>query len=423
MPEITLPTFHAGQIAAWDVVQSNRFVAFQCGRRWGKSVFDVALACDGAAKGEQIGIFAPRHKVTSELFQQIKHILSPIAAQSNATVGVFRTKTGGRIDIWSLENDPAAGRSRGYNRVIVDEAAFTKPNMFDIWQRAIRPTLLDYSGSAIVTSSTNGNNPDNFFYKVCTDESLGFKVFKAPTSSNPLIKPEDLENERRNNPPLVFKQEFEAEFIDWSGDAFFSLDSMLDDGKPITPQLRNDVVFAVIDTAVKTGKRNDGTAVVYFLYNRIMERPLLILDYDIVQIEGALLETWLPTVFQNLENFAAVYHCRRGSIGAHIEDQNAGSILIQQARRRGWPAQALDSKLTTVGKDERAVSVSGYVYRGMVGLTPHAHDKTMDYKGNHRNHFIGQVCGFHIGVDNVVDDLLDCFTYGISLALGDTHGF
>ena len=47
-----------------------------------------------------------------------------------------------------------------------------------------------------------------------------------------------------------------------------------------------------------------------------------------------------------------------------MEIQN-GAVLVQQAARRGWPCAAIDSKLTALGKDERAISVSGYVYRGL----------------------------------------------------------
>ncbi len=54
---------------------------------------------------------------------------------------------------------------------------------------------------------------------------------------------------------------------------------------------------------------------------------------------------------------------RHGSIGVWIEDKNSGTILLQQAIRSQWPATAIDSKLTAMGKDERALSVSGYVYR------------------------------------------------------------
>jgi hypothetical protein len=52
--------------------------------------------------------------------------------------------------------------------------------------------------------------------------------------------------------------------------------------------------------------------------------PLLILDWDIVQIEGALLETWLPTVFRRLEELARLCGARHGPLGAWIEDKNSG---------------------------------------------------------------------------------------------------
>jgi hypothetical protein len=92
--------------------------------------------------------------------------------------------------------------------------------------------------------------------------------------------------------------------------------------------------------------------------------PLLILDWDITQIEGALLETWLPMVFERLEELSRQCGTRHGSLGAMIEDKNSGTILLQQARHRGMRAEAIESKLTAMGKDERALSVSGYVYRG-----------------------------------------------------------
>jgi hypothetical protein len=36
---------------------------------------------------------------------------------------------------------------------------------------------------------------------------------------------------------------------------------------------------------------------------------------------------------------------------------------------------------------------------------------------------MSQVLGFHIGVDDGADDILDCVTYGVALALGDSEGF
>ena len=144
-----------------------------------------------------------------------------------------------------------------------------------------------------------------------------------------------------------------------------------------------------------------------------------------VQIEGAFLETWLPEVFATLEELARLCHARGGSIGAFIEDKNSGTILLQQALRRQMPARAIDSKLTAMGEDERAISVSGYVHRESVKYTDRAVEKTVICKRRSRNHLLDQVESFRVGDrgSDREDDLLDTFCYGIALALGNNEGF
>ena len=80
--------------------------------------------------------------------------------------------------------------------------------------------------------------------------------------------------------------------------------------------------------------------------------------------------------------------------------------------------------LTSVGKDERAISVSGYVYRNRVKIARLAYDKVTTYKGTSRNHLLGQVVGFRVGDKDASreDDLLDGFTYGVAIALGNEEG-
>jgi hypothetical protein len=82
-----------------------------------------------------------------------------------------------------------------------------------------------------------------------------------------------LEDLKANNDPLVFAQEYCAEFVDWSGVAFFSREKLLVDEQPVPPPSRCDSVFAVIDTAVKTGTDNDGTAVTFFGYDLTCPLP------------------------------------------------------------------------------------------------------------------------------------------------------
>lgn len=400
----------------------GRFKAVRCGRRWGKTAFEATLACDAATKGRSVGFFAPDYRILSETFNEILDILAPIKRSSSKVDGLIRTVTGGRIDFWTLENE-RAGRSRKYHLALVDEAAFTKANMLKIWQTAIKPALLDYVGEAVVASTPNGTDPDNFFYEVCNNPEHGFVEYHAPTHSNPFLPLEELAKLENENHPLVYKQEYLAEFVDWSGIQFFNIHDMLENERPVEVPGKIDAVFAVLDTASKTGKKHDGTAISYYGISKYIGRPVLLLDWDILQISGDLLETWLPTVFENLEALAKQYNARMGSQGVHIEDKNSGTVLIQQAIRNKWPARAINSKLTSLGKDERAISVSGYVYRKQVGISKYAFEKVSTYKGHTMNHFLHQVSGFKIGVENQEDDMLDTFCYAVAMALGNAAGF
>jgi hypothetical protein len=449
---ITLPTLHPDQLniyrlhedargGAWEQNEGGRFKAVRCGRRYGKTTFGVTWIADGAIKGEPCGWFAPDYKKIAEVYQDLYNVLKPVIVASSKVDGVIRTRTGGRVDFWTL-NDENAGRSRMYRRVFIDESAFTAGNMMDIWSKSIKPTLLDLTGRCITASNTNGVDADNFLWQVCNQPEHGFIEYHAPSMSNPWVprrepgesetdhavrRLKEFEKIKAREHPLVWQQEYLADFVDWSGVAFFAMDSLLINGQPVEYPANCDSVFAVMDTATKTGTDNDGTAVTFFARTAHgVSAPLVILDWDCVQIEGALLESWLPSVFTRLEDLARRCGARGGSLGAWIEDKASGEILLQQARRREMPVHMIDSRLTALGKEERALSVSGYVYTGKVKLSREAHDKVTLYKGVTRNHLVSQVTGFRIGDKKAAtraDDLLDTFTYGTALALGNQEGF
>lgn len=432
---------HSGQLRAVDAILKHRYVTLRCGRRFGKSEL-LSVISTRAAQGELIGWFAPDYRRLKPSYSAVEQALMQVKRTSNRSDGYIETIVPcpdvpgkyGSVEFWTL-GDLNAGRSRNYHTVLIDEAAFASTDMMEIWRSSIKPTLLDFRGQAIVASNTNGIDQEQFFWQVCNEERHGFGPkqgdgtfgYHATSYDNPFMPVDDLDELRRTEHPLVFRQEYLAEFVDWSGVAFFSRENLLVNGAPIEAPALCDAVFATVDTATKTGKDNDGTAVVYWARNiNVPGHPLMILDWEIVQIEGALLETWLPTVFEQLEHFAKVCGARYGSQGAWIEDKSSGMVLIQQALRRGWPAQAIDGKITSLGKDERAISVSGYVYRGDVKITREAHDKVTTYKGTSRNHLLSQVGGFRVGDKDAAkraDDLLDAFVYGPAIALGNWEGF
>lgn len=418
---ITLPTLHAGQVEAYR--GKSRFYAIRCGRRWGKTAFAIVMICSLAVRGKFLGFFAPDYKILSETYREIHEILESVIESSSKTDGVIRLIGGGRIDFWTL-NNPRAGRSRKYHGVFIDEGAFAGSDMMDIWRQAIKPSLLDYAGFCIVTSTPNGAEVENFFYRICNEIEHGFTEFHAPTSTNPHLPRDELDKLQAENHPLVYRQEYLAEFVDWSGSAFFSESSLLVNGQAVEVTQRVDQIFAVVDTALKDGLEHDGTAVIYYARNVYTGIPLIILDWDVIQIEGALLEIWLPNVLRRCEELALDLNARQGSLGAWVEDKASGIVLIQQSQKKGLPVYPIDGALVAMGKDGRAISVSGYVYQGKVKLSRYAHDKTISYRGITKNHLLTQVCGYRPGAKTPHGmDLLDCFTYGVAIGLGDSEGF
>jgi len=438
MKEIFLPTLHEGQLTVWADSWDARLNAIRCGRRWGKTFMLVSAAVTYATSsfkrpgmdielGGRVGIFTAEYRQYQEIFDKLAEILEPLIKSKSRSEKRILLTNGGKIDFWVTNDNKLAGRGREYELVLIDEAAFTKSDMLgEIWPKSIKPTLLTTRGRAYVFSTPDGIEEDNFFYAICNNKSLGFVEHHAPTSSNPFVPPEELEKERQNCEPRVFRQEFLAEFVDWSSDSLFDISKWFIDGEPVDYPELCDCVFAVMDTAVKGGQEHDGSGVTYFAYraSAAPERRLIILDWDVVQIDGALLEEYLPHVFNRLNEISAQCVAINGNLGLFIEDASMGSILIQKAAGMGWPVTPIESKLTSKGKDERGIMASGYHYRGLCKISRYAYEKVAVFKGETANHLYKQVSRFHLADKNAhkrADDLLDTYMYGLLLAFGDNN--
>jgi hypothetical protein len=417
---------HDGQQAIYDdLVQRN---LIRCGRRFGKTTLLETGFGWKAICGRKVGWFVEEYKLMRPTFWRMRRQLRPVIQHASANTGIIELIGGGSIEFWTLDN-PDAGRSRAYDDVVIDEASLKLKGLEEIVEQAIMPTLIDTNGTLTMAGTPKGIDPESYFYKAATNPKFRFRQFHAPTWLNPHLSPVSVANLQRDHPPLVYQQEFCAEFVDWSGAAFFSLDSLTVAGQPVDAPKHCDSVFAVIDTATKTGNERDGTAYLIIAYSRWAgptgtTPEVRLLDYGITQIEGSMLEIWLPNIFVELEYWADRCGARAGSQGALIEDKNSGTILIQQALRRKLRVQPIDSKLTAMGKDERAIDVAGYVFRGWCKFCRECFDKVVNYKGDSANHLRRQVIGYRVNnKEQVEDDLTDCFTYAMMITCGNMQGF
>jgi len=175
------------------------------------------LIVETALNGDPAGYFAPTYKLLEGTFKEAIESLNPLIKRKHDNQFI-ELVTGGLIEFWSLEN-PNAGRSRKYKRIIVDEAAFVK-SLWESWTKALRPTLTDLIGDAWFMSTPRGKND---FYKLHSRGTYGEKNWKSwtmPTVSNPYINSLEIEDAMRDLPISAYNQEYMAVFSDNAANPF-----------------------------------------------------------------------------------------------------------------------------------------------------------------------------------------------------------
>jgi hypothetical protein len=408
---------HAGQIEALRVIQANRFTVLRAGRRFGKSSLAAALAVDVALLGGMGGLFAPIYRLSAPLFDVLMAALSPLIQTANRSVGEVRLIGGGGVDTWNLERT-RAGRGRRYNLVVIDEAAFATPDLATAWSASIRPTLADTQGPAIIASTPNGVSEDNFFWRVCNEQSYGFAEFVAPTLRNPFIPPEEIESLRSQHNPLIFAQEFLAEFVNLAGVGLFDVAAMLDKGEAWETPAKFDTVLATLDSGVRGGQEHDASAVVFAGLNVFLKpHGLFILDWQAVELSAGDVELWYASIGRKLDEYAE--NTRLGSRGVYVERAGLGEMLLAKTDALGVQAQEIPTELVSRGKDLRALAAERFINGGQVKLTAPACERISKLKGIARNHLLAQVAGFRIADREAwrrADDLSDALVYATILA-------
>jgi len=206
--EIRLHKLHPGQKAIAD--HPARFRVVMCGRRFGKSALGIRLACDAAIKGQPVGWFSPSYKLALEAWRELVARLGGLVERQSEQDKRLELKTGGVIEVWTLDSpDPARGRK--YALAIIDEAGIAK-DLLAVWQAAIRPTLVDLGGRALILGTPKGRRHGFvvLFHRGEREDDPDWASFRASTLTNPYIPAEEVEAARNELPPEIFQQEFEG---------------------------------------------------------------------------------------------------------------------------------------------------------------------------------------------------------------------
>lgn len=334
MPQIVLPKAHPGQARIWR--NAKRFNVVNCGRRFGKTDFGktrLLAGSKGAFAGYPVAWFAPSYKYLADVWRSMLTTLQPAIVEKNRTEWRIGLTTGGVIDFWTLD-DPDAGRGRKYGRIVVDEAAKCR-YLEQAWNESIRPTLSDYQGEADFLSTPKGRNYYATLYERGDPGShayrAGWASFRMPTSSNPYIRKSEIEEARLDLPDLVFRQEYEAEFVDFAGTAVKR--EWLEYGDPFRKWPRSLLRIGVgVDLAISQRETADWTALV-----------VVAIDPDghvwIIHTERARL-----TFNQTLEAIKRVAEATDADIVGVEQVQYQAAVVQELLRTTSLPVRGLDAE-------------------------------------------------------------------------------
>jgi hypothetical protein len=196
--------------------ERKRFNVVAVGRRAGKTTMGIDFVCEPNVMQHPVGWFAPNYKSMTEVWQLLVRTLEPITKRISVQDHRIETVAGGTVELWSLDGKMPA-RGRKYKRVIVDECAFV-PNLVDIWNFAIRPTLADLKGDAYLLSTPMGLNGFwQLYQKGGSEEDWQAWQMSSYVGNVPASEIDDMV---RSLPERVVAQEIKAQFLEDGGAVF-----------------------------------------------------------------------------------------------------------------------------------------------------------------------------------------------------------
>ena len=196
---------------------SARFKVLRCGRRFGKTTEAIE---------EMVGVclFAPapvayfattrdqaRDIVWSDLLEKVVGTSNFVSANEQRLEVVLRRPDGStnKIRLFGWENIETA-RGKKYSLVVLDELdsmrAFEKQ-----WREIIRPTLVDFKGSAIFMGTPKGYKSLYRLEKLAQSNE-NYAVFHFTSYDNPMLDPEELGGMKLEMTPSQYAQEMLAEY-------------------------------------------------------------------------------------------------------------------------------------------------------------------------------------------------------------------
>ncbi len=212
---------HAGQDAFLRSKSAIKVLA--CGRRWGKTDACAVMTLNALLQDRPSRhlLLAPTQDQAAILFDRVIQLLHGL----EITDFKIRKSPFPKLEFGGHVVQARSGhvgrflRGNEATHVIVDEAAFVPEELVT---EVAMPMLATTSGSLTLISTPNGHNHFYRFFRMGEEGANGVWSRSAPTSENPLVRPEFLQVQRELLSERAFAVEYEARFADSVGRVFAS---------------------------------------------------------------------------------------------------------------------------------------------------------------------------------------------------------
>lgn len=193
-------------------------LALFAGRRGGKTLIGGLAVVQQAVKreGQVIWVCTGSYpKLHDYVIPAVTKYLPPsfLAKPFSASHYEWTLTNGTIIQARSLD-DVNRARGPGLDLAWIDEAR----DVAQVAWKTMVPALVDKRGAAIITTTPSGFDwCYETFWAPAADGQPGYWACKYKTEENPFIDRDEIEAAKRDMDPLFYQQEFEAEFVSFTG--------------------------------------------------------------------------------------------------------------------------------------------------------------------------------------------------------------
>ena len=207
--KVVLPPLHPGQMEIREALNKHRFVVALTGRRFGKTTGALIIALERALTYPNYVVWwvAPTYKICLISYRLFKRICPPDVIRYKSDSDLYVEFVNGSTFTWRSADRPESLLGEGINLLIFDEAAVASP---EAWE-CISPALSDKRGQALFLSRPSGVWLRELAETL--EKSGEGVVIKKRSCDNPFFPPEEWEKAKKRLPPMVFKAEYEAEWV------------------------------------------------------------------------------------------------------------------------------------------------------------------------------------------------------------------